>query len=329
MYSDYTIVHWIFFFYFYCFFGWCFESAYVSLKCRRLVNRGFMRGPFLPLYGSGGIMMLVVSMPFQDNLFLVYVAGCIGATVLEYVTGVVMEAIFKVRYWDYSNQKFNFQGHICLSSSLAWGFLTIFMTEWMHKFVEGFVMKISMQVLTIAVMVLTAVIFADFALSFKAALDLRDVLIRMEKAKQEIIHVQKRLDVIIALTSEGLENRRDAIAESLSQRKEEWNENIENRVGELRGNVGLRVEDWKESIEERVQKARTLLQGGDAAQGERIREELFELRHKYRKALEERESLSRLKGLFQRDMLRAHPSMSSEKFKDALEELKEWAGKRK
>lgn len=358
MYSSYTVVHWVFFFYFYCFFGWCFESAYVSLKCKRPVNRGFMRGPFLPLYGSGGIMMLVVSMPFQDNLFLVYVAGCIGATILEYVTGVAMEAIFKMRYWDYSNQRFNFQGHICLSSSLAWGFLTILMTEWMHKPVESFAMKIPMQVLTVIVVVLTAIIFADFALSFKAALDLRDVLIQMEKAKQELMHVQKRLDVMIALVNEELENRKDALTEGLNQRRKEWNENIEarvenieSRVEEFRGNVELRIDelrkntelrvdvlresveirldDLKEGIEERMQGIRKLVQTSESRQWENVREELFELRHKYRKALEERESLGRLKGLFQRDMLRAHPSMSSEKFREALEELKERAGKRK
>ena len=69
MYS-YTITQWLFFFYFYCFIGWCFESAYVSIKSRKLTNRGFMRGPFLPIYGSGAIMMLVVSMPFQDSLIL-------------------------------------------------------------------------------------------------------------------------------------------------------------------------------------------------------------------------------------------------------------------
>lgn len=111
----YKAFQWLFFFYMYCFFGWCFESAYVSAKSRKLVNRGFMRGPFLPLYGSGAIMMLVVSMPFQENIFMTYIAGVIGATTLEYVTGVAMEALFKVRYWDYSNQRFNFQGHICLS----------------------------------------------------------------------------------------------------------------------------------------------------------------------------------------------------------------------
>lgn len=285
MYSDYTAVHWLFFFYFYCFFGWCFESAYVSIRCKRLVNRGFMRGPFLPLYGSGAIMMLLVSMPFQDNLFLVYVAGCIGATLLEYVTGVAMEAIFKVRYWDYSNQRFNFQGHICLSSSLAWGGLTILMTEWMHKPVERLAMGIPMSVLTVLVMVVTAIVCADFARSFKAALDLRDVLVKMEKAKEELAHIQKRLDVVIALANEELAERKDAITESIALRREEWNESIEEHR-------------------------------------ENIREELFELRLKYRGILEERKRLSHLKDFFQRDMLRAHPSMSSVKFKEALEELK-------
>ncbi len=139
---QYKAFQWLFFFYLYCFFGWCFESSYVSLKSGRPVNRGFMRGPFLPLYGSGAIMMLIVSSPFQDNILLTYIAGVIGATALEYITGVTMEALFKVRYWDYSKQPFNFQGHICLSSSIAWGFLTILMTRVVHRPVEQFVLLI-------------------------------------------------------------------------------------------------------------------------------------------------------------------------------------------
>ena len=74
----YTWIQWLFFFFFYSFFGWCFESTYVSLHEKRFVNRGFIRGPFLPLYGTGALMMLIVSMPFQDNLILTYVAGCVG-----------------------------------------------------------------------------------------------------------------------------------------------------------------------------------------------------------------------------------------------------------
>ena len=188
----YTFIQWLFFFYFYCFFGWIFESTYVSICKRKFVNRGFMRGPFLPIYGSGAIMMLVVSMPFQDNLILTYLAGCVGATVLELVTGLTMEALFKVRYWDYSNQKFNYKGVICLSSTLAWGFLTLFMTQFLHKIVEALVFRIPAMVINIVTVVLSVGILIDFTLSFKAALDLRSVLVGLEKVREEMERIQKR-----------------------------------------------------------------------------------------------------------------------------------------
>ena len=131
MYS-YTWYQWLTFFYLYCFAGWIFESAYVSILKKRLVNRGFLRLPLLPLYGTGAVMMLWVSLPFEDNLLLVYLSGVVAATILEYVTGWTMERLFKMKYWDYSDQRFNFRGYICLSSSIAWGFLTILLTEVLH-----------------------------------------------------------------------------------------------------------------------------------------------------------------------------------------------------
>ena len=133
---EYTWYQWLSFFYIYCFFGWIFESTYVSLKQHRFVNRGFLRLPMLPLYGTGAVMMLWVSLPFKSSLVMVYISGVIGATILEYVTGWGMERLFKMKYWDYSNQPFNLHGYICLSSSIAWGFLTIFMTHLIHKPIE-------------------------------------------------------------------------------------------------------------------------------------------------------------------------------------------------
>ena len=149
---NYAGFQWLFLFYFYCFGGWCFESAFVSLKSRKWVNRGFMRGPFLPLYGSGAMMMLVVSRPFADNIVLTYAA------------------LFKMRYWDYTNRFMNFQGHICLRSSLAWGFLTILMTRVIHRPIEGLMYMIPNRVLYYLTVLLTVYIVADFTLSFKAAL---------------------------------------------------------------------------------------------------------------------------------------------------------------
>lgn len=315
MYS-YTVIQWLFFFYFYCFVGWCFESSYVSIKSRELTNRGFLRGPFLPIYGSGAIMMLVVSMPFQDNIVLTYIAGCIGATVLEYVTGVAMEALFKVRYWDYSKNRFNFQGHICLGSSLAWGVLTILMTELIHVPVERLVLSIPEHVLTIVTCVLTVVIFADFALSFKAAIDLRNVLMKMEQAKAELVHIRKRLDVIIALADQDWEERKAAFAESRAEAKE------------AQEDKGVRLEELKAGIESGLEKLKNLLQSKHSAYPDSVKEEIMDLKTKYAINLELRKRLGGLKDFFQRDLIRSNPGMTSERFKEALEELKQRAGRK-
>ena len=295
----YTLSQWIFFFYFYCFFGWCFESTYVSICQKKLVNRGFIRGPFLPLYGSGAIMMLLVSSPMKGNLVGIFIAGCLGATVLEYVTGVIMEALFKVRYWDYSHKKFNFRGQICLESSLCWGLLTILMTQFIHKPVESLAMMIPPRVLVLAVAVISVLFIADFVTSFQAAMDLRDILIKAEQARQELERVQKRLDVIIAVANNDREIKRE--------KREE------------------RMEELASAIED------TFLQLRDAIPGSELlrekMEEIVELRDKFigsRRVGEENQQ-SFIHSFFKRNLLKGNPTMTSHKFYDTLEELKKSA----
>ena len=132
----YTAGQWALLFYFYCLCGWVWESCYVSACQRRWVNRGFLHGPLLPIYGSGAIIILFAVIPVEDNLYLVWLFGMIAATALEYATGAAMERLFKVRYWDYSKQKFNLNGHICLTSSIAWGFFSILLVRFIHPPVD-------------------------------------------------------------------------------------------------------------------------------------------------------------------------------------------------
>lgn len=300
---DYNGFQWLFFFYFYCFGGWCFESAVVSVRSRKWVNRGFMRGPFLPLYGSGAIMMLVVSMPFQDNLLLTYIAGVIGATALEYVTGVVMEALFKVRYWDYSEQALNFQGRICLRSSLAWGLLTILMTRVIHYPVEQFVFSLPARAMNYLTVLLTIYIVADFTLSFKAALDLRDIMIRIMGLREELERMQKRLDVIIAFNNDEKEQKRL----DRGERRE------------------VRLKDLTSSLEQGFATLKELLLSRPSAYGESVREEIAELRGRFNLYREREHGERKLLDFYKRDMIRNNPSMKSEAYGSAFEELKKIA----
>ena len=88
----YTPGQWALLFFFYCFCGWVWESCYVSARQRQWVNRGFLHGPLLPIYGSGAIIILFVTLPAADNLWLVYVLGMLAATLLEYVVETVQSA---------------------------------------------------------------------------------------------------------------------------------------------------------------------------------------------------------------------------------------------
>ena len=118
----YHILSW---FIVYSFFGWVWESCYVSAKNGKWVNRGFVSGPFVTLYGVGAVLVYVILRPLAGHPVELYFAGTAVTTVLEYVTGVLMEAIFHTNWWDYSKKKFNFQGKICLGSSIAWGFFVL------------------------------------------------------------------------------------------------------------------------------------------------------------------------------------------------------------
>ena len=295
---QYTLVDWLLFFYIYCFIGWCIESTFVSVKKKKFVNRGFMRGPVLPLYGSGAVIMLFATIPFRNNILLIFLAGGLAATVLEYITGVCMEALFKVRYWDYSKQPFNFQGHICLGTSIAWGMLSIALVKIIHSPVEGLVLSLNHTFALAAAIVLSVLIACDFILSFKAALDIRNMLEKMTRAKEELEKMRTRLDAIAAFSGPGFapdKTQKSAINSS--------------SLGELLENVRERLEGLAQN--ESVKKNTS-----------QFREELERLKDQYNEQREKRSDLNRHLGFFRRDLLKGQPTATSRKFKEAYEELK-------
>lgn len=211
----YAWYHWLTFFYIYCFFGWIFESAYVSLKKQQLVNRGFLRLPMLPLYGTGAVMMLWVSLPVRKHLFLVYCSGFIAATLLEYVTGYLMELLFKVRYWDYSNQRFNINGYICLSSSIAWGFLTILMTEVIHRPIEHFVLELAPAAESSFLVVISGLFLYDTVHSVREALSLARALEAVTKLRAELEDIQVQLALLKAEASQNVQNLTESVKDTV------------------------------------------------------------------------------------------------------------------
>lgn len=190
----YSFTIWIFIFYIYCFLGWIIESSIVSIRTKKLVNRGFLKIPMLPIYGFGSVMMLFVSLPIKDKPILIYFVGMIAATILEYISAVLIENIFKIKYWDYTEDKFNFQGRICLESSLFWGVLSVALTLFIHKPVENFVLSLKTNTIYIIVFIISIIFIIDFIISTKNALDFNKLLSFIYKIKTETENLKLQIE---------------------------------------------------------------------------------------------------------------------------------------
>lgn len=304
MYYSYSAAQWLLVFYLYCMLGWCFESTVVSVGQRRLVNRGFLRGPMLPIYGFGAVILLHVSLPLKQHPVWLYLASMIAVTVFEYIVGVVMEKIFKVKYWDYSKQRFQFQGYICLRSSLCWGFLGLILTSVIHPPVEKLVLGLPFIGLIVIDVLFSSAFISDVIVSVRSALDLAKVLEELDRLREQGAELRQQLSETALV---GLTN--------LSYRVEEAHGEFTEKVGEAKAQLAERVDDAKKQLaavhEMRSDERR--------AQTEAAREQLQAKLDELQRRFDERAAAL---GRTRKSLLRGNPTARSERYTEVLERLK-------
>lgn len=132
----YHIVHW---FLIYSIIGWFVESVYMSFCNRKIINRGFIKGPICPIYGIGALTVFFILYPLRFNFVALFFLGSLLATFLEWATAIIMQQLFGNVWWDYRDKPYNYKGILCLESSIAWGFYTVFLFAFLHRFVSFFV----------------------------------------------------------------------------------------------------------------------------------------------------------------------------------------------
>lgn len=113
------------YFFIYSFIGWVLESVYKTIYEKKLVNSGFLYGPFCPIYGLGALIMYAFLSGYNDNPLHVFVIGFVILSIWEYIVAWAIEKVLHEKYWDYSNNKFNINGRVCLLNSLFWGILGV------------------------------------------------------------------------------------------------------------------------------------------------------------------------------------------------------------
>lgn len=179
----YHILNWLFI---YSFLGWVWESSYVSVKQKKLVNRGFVTGPVCTIYGFGAVSVYLILKPVSGSLFWLYVGGVVVPTILEYFTAVLMETVFHTSWWDYSRNKFNFQGRICLGASLGWGIFSVILFYGFQPVVDRIVGLYSVSVGKVLVGMASLLYAVDFGMSFMSAMQIGEKLRNMDAVIDEL-----------------------------------------------------------------------------------------------------------------------------------------------
>lgn len=139
--------------------------------------------PFCVIYGFGTLIAFNIFKPIEHNYIALYIFGCICATAFEYLTAQVMLKLFGEVWWNYDHLKFNYKGIICLQSTLAWGFVAVFIFGFLNKFVERFVFSIDYRIASVMAMILVFSYTADFMQSFSESLNMQNMDIKAEMRK--------------------------------------------------------------------------------------------------------------------------------------------------
>ena len=196
-----TIETWFLWLMIYSIIGWVYESTICSIGHRKLINRGFLNGPYCPIYGTGAVLVLLVLGRIQ-NPVLLFFAGAVVTCSLEYLTSWLMEKLFHARWWDYSKRKFNIGGRVCLIGAVVFGAFSVVLVLVLHPFVKSLTDRLTDAALNWICAILFVGIVSDLVVTVKGLLGTHAVF-----AEYAVLLQQKRKDLADRLRTGATEER--------------------------------------------------------------------------------------------------------------------------
>ncbi len=291
----------VFLFFLYAFLGWCTEVSYAALTSGKFVNRGFLNGPICPIYGFGALLVLGLLEPLKGSGPMLFLGSMILTSLLELVTGFVLEKLFHQHWWDYSNEPFNIGGYICLRFSIMWGLACTFVVYLIHP---TLLLLVGLLPRPLGVGLLCV-------LSLATAVDLAATVRTITRFNRQLSTIDELAQHLRELSNEFGENLASTVLDAAEKRvdlKEELNDRTE-----------LLREDLKEDLAE-LRDDFEALQDSISLRADALKDELEKRRAELRRRLEEA-----LDGpVFGRDrLMRAFPRMHSLDHHSALERLRQ------
>ena len=179
--------------------GYFVEITFCSIESKKIVyNRGFLLGPYIPIYGVGTVSIAVFLAKYRNDPFIFFWMSVILCSFIEYITSYIMEKIFKVRWWDYSHEPFNYNGRICLKNSMLFGIAGLFLIYTYYPFVLHILSLIPTTIIEILACILALIFLTDLSFTILA---LSRVRVNLSKFSGVDVTEEARCEVIRAIKS--------------------------------------------------------------------------------------------------------------------------------
>lgn len=213
------------FFYIYSFIGWCVEVIYHGVIKNRFVNRGFLNGPVCPVYGVGFYGVVLLLTPYIDNFALLFFGSMLITSLIELFAGFILYKIFNLRWWDYTGNKFNIGGFVCLRFSVYWGLAGTFAMLVIHPPVEAFVINMPNIVKVVLLAFFSVVLVIDFIATVLAVLKIKKRILLISEASEELRVMSDRIGGKIFDHVEPVVKKSAPVIEGYGEIKELYNKN--------------------------------------------------------------------------------------------------------
>lgn len=209
--ADIIFLRFIFYFIIYSIAGWIIESIYRSFCEKKIIDSGFMNGPYCPIYGCGAIIMILLLQNFKSNIIILFCVSFVVLTVWEYIVGVGLEKIFHTKYWDYSDQKININGRVCLKNSIYWGILGVIFITIIHPLMEKMTINIQTKNLIYIDISASIIMIIDFIIS---SIKIKSISKKLQELK---VLSDSIIDKIKIETQNKLDNKKNLLGETLEE----------------------------------------------------------------------------------------------------------------
>lgn len=171
----------------YSFFGWVIEMIVCTIADKKVVNRGFLIGPYCPIYGCGCLLIILLLRKYYNDGLVLFIMSVLLCSVLEYFTSYIMEKLFNARWWDYSDRKFNINGRICLETLVLFGILGLLLVYIINPFFTGLIEMMNNIVLIVVASVILVMYVVDICVSLKVISGFKKVARTIKKDNTEEI----------------------------------------------------------------------------------------------------------------------------------------------